>query len=48
MMFPSTALLQLIVWIAKRLGLGFEIPEIGVFDALDEREINEQLHHGRD
>ena len=48
MIFPSTTLLQLIVWVARRLGLELEIPEIGDFDALDEREVTEQLHHGRD
>jgi hypothetical protein len=48
MIFPSTTLLQLIVWVARRLGLDLEIPEIGVFDSLDEREITEQLHYGRD
>jgi hypothetical protein len=48
MIFPSTTLLQLIVWVAKRLGLELEIPDIGAFDALDEHEVIEQLHYGRD
>ena len=48
MIFPSTTLLRLIVWLVRRLGLDFEIPEIGFFDSLEEREVNEQLHYGRD
>lgn len=48
MIFPSTTLLQLMVWVARRLGLELEIPDIGAFDALDEHEVIEQLHYGRD
>ena len=48
MIFPSSALLHLFVWIAKHLGLDLEIPEVGAFDSLDEREVNDQLHYGRD
>lgn len=48
MIFPGTALLELIVWIFRNLGLDLEISEIGVFDSLDEDELTDQLHHGRD
>ena len=48
MIFPSTALLRVLDWIAHRLGLDFGFEEDGIVESLDEREVSEQLQHGRD
>ena len=48
MIFPSTIVLRLMDWIARRLGFDLGIPENIGFDSLDEREVIDQLHYGRD
>jgi hypothetical protein len=48
MILPGTMLLRLMDWLASRLGFDFGMRGGNVFDSLDEREVNEQLHYGRD
>jgi hypothetical protein len=48
MIFLSTSMLWLIDRLAKLLGLDLGIPQNIGFDSLDEREVTEQLHYGRD
>jgi hypothetical protein len=49
MMFFSNAMLYLFDWIASRLALDLGLREEGgCLGCLDEREIIDQLHYGRD
>jgi hypothetical protein len=48
MIFPSTALLRLINWIADHLGFDLDLREDHIIDPLDEQEVIEQLQYGRD
>ena len=48
MISPNNTMLRLMEWIARRLGIDLGIRESSVFDSLDEREVTEQLHYGRD
>jgi hypothetical protein len=48
MIFPSTTLLRLVVWVCEHLGFEIGIRGSNAFDPLDEREVSEQLHYGRD
>ena len=48
MITPDSAVLKIMGWIANRLGFDLDLQEDGFFDSLEEREITEQLHHGRD
>ena len=48
MMFFSNAMLYLFDWIASRVAIDLDPPGGGACDSVDEREIIEQLHYGRD
>lgn len=48
MIFPGSTLLWLIDWLARIVGIDFGIADNIGFDSLDEREVSEQLHYGRD
>jgi hypothetical protein len=48
MMVPGTTMLWLVDRLARLLGLDLGIFEIIEFDSLDEREVTDQLHYGRD
>jgi hypothetical protein len=48
MMFFSNTMLYLFDWIAGRLELDFGPRDGKIFDALDEREVIDQLQYGRD
>ena len=46
MIFPNSFVLRFIDWIATRLGLNLRA--IHIVDSLDEKEVADQLHYGRD
>jgi len=48
MIFPGTALLRFMNWIADRLGFDLELEDDRIMDPLDEHELSEQLRYGRD
>jgi hypothetical protein len=49
MIFFSNSVLHILDWIADRLALDLGLREEGgCLDCLDEREIIDQLHYGRD
>ena len=48
MMIPDSTMLRLIVWIARRLGLRFDLDGESIIPSLDEHEVSEQLRYGRD
>ena len=48
MIFPNSAVFEVMDWIASRIGLDLGLGEDDVLDALDEEEVVEQLQFGRD
>jgi hypothetical protein len=48
MILPSDTVLRIVDCIARHIGLDLGLPESSVLDSLDEREVTEQLHFGRD
>ena len=48
MILPSGIFLNLVCWIADKLGLELGLCDDTLIDSLDEREISEQLQYGRD
>jgi hypothetical protein len=48
MIFPSTTLLRVLVWIAHRFGVDLDLEVDGIVESLDEQEVSEQLQYGRD
>ena len=45
---PNTTLVRIVSWLAELLGLRFELDEQGLIDHLDENDLTEDLHFGRD
>ena len=48
MIFPGTALLRFMNWIADHLGFDLDLQDGRIMDPLDEHEVSEQLRYGRD
>jgi len=48
MIFPGTALLRFMNWIADHLGFDLDLQDDSIMDTLEEEEVVEQLQYGRD
>lgn len=48
MIVPNDTIVRILDWLARRFGPDLGLPASSVVDSLDEHELSEQLHFGRD
>jgi hypothetical protein len=48
MIFFANTVVSFVAWILRRFGIEIDFHTQGIVDSLDEHELREQLHYGRE